>query len=342
MPTTIKDIAKKLKLSEATVSRALSGKSIVNEDTRQRVILTAREMDYYSDKPTSVLSDKSKTIGLVLPEIHSNYYSQLISEIEGRLREKGFSIILGLTNFEDEIALHYLRLFANKKVDGIICEVNTTQEILNTLRLLKDRYRIPTMLIGESFDDMYEDFDTIEINEEYGITLAYNHLLSLGHKNIVMVGDAKSNSRCKIFESCCKAQGIEDPKKYIHTGEERFELGGYLRMKEFLVQKERPTAVIATYDACALGAMRAIHEAGLEVPRDISVIGVDNGRELPYYTPQLTSVKRIAEGLGESVTQMLVGIIRDSQSHMAFHLKIRPELVIRESTCPVVSPVNQK
>jgi len=331
---TMKDIAAALNVSESTVSRALSGSSRLSVEMRNKVIKTAQDMNYFSNKPQSVIPVKTSTIGMIISEINSNYYIEIVGAVERKLRSAGYSMLLGLTSFDERNKINLLRTFAQKKVEGIICETTCrNSEVLDELRLARHKYKAP-VVIFKSVEDSRNEFDSITLDERTGVIQLAEHLISLGHKDIAFIGDIKSSTRCDYFLRTLRSKGIELRHECVRLGEERFEKSGYLRMNEILQLSKRPTAVVATYDAVALGAQRAILEAGLSIPGDISVAGIDNDRETPYYTPSITSVNRISDDMGDMAVTLLLNRINDKNLNVVQEVIVRAQLVVRESTGP--------
>jgi len=333
MPT-LKDIAERVGVNKSTVSRALSDSGKIASKTREKILKVANELGYIPNETAKVLAGKrSKTIGIILPELDCNYYAGLVGAVESKLKDQGYSLIIGQTGFKHENEFHYLELFVRKNLDGILISVHDRikfgKEIVKARKILK----IPVVII-EYFIDI-PDFDVIEIDNMYGIDIAIDHLYKLGHRRIGFISEYLSmGTRYPAYVEAMKKRNLTINEKFVKYGYERLELGGYLRMKELLGEKEIPTAVFVSYDTMAQGALKAIAEAGMRVPEDISVIGFDNIRESAYFSTPLTTIALPVLEMSEKAVDTLLRKIENDNVSTVQHLSLKPELVIRESTGP--------
>ena len=202
--------------------------------------------------------------------------------------------------------------------------------------MFKAKCDIPLIQVNTEIRN--ESYDYIEIDDYKGVSLAVDHLIELGHSKICYLGDIISNMRIKSFKDTLRKNSIEVDEDLIRVGEERFEEGGYLRMNEVLSLNKPVTAVFASYDDVAVGAMRAIYEKGLKIPEDISIIGVDNVRVTGYLYNKLTTISEPVDELGIIATKILIGKIEDKSNKIIQHVKLIPELIVRETTARLNQP----
>jgi len=333
---TLKDIANKAEVTISTVSRALNGNEEINKETRKRIVQIARELNYVSNKNEKEYCGSTlKTIGLICPEFKSNFYSSIANTIGARIKASGYAMIVGLTDFKYENELHYLNLFEEKNVDGIVFITGFDQRIKEDLINFKMRCSIPLVQLA-SFVNV-EEYDCIKIDESLAVNLAFDHLVELGHRDIAFLGENFTRDRQKYFMDALKKHEMKIDSDFIRAGEERFEEAGYLGMKEILALKGKmPTAVFASYDDIAIGAMKAIFEHGLRIPEDISVVGIDDIYLARYLNIALSTVSSPVDDMTNIALKILLGKIEDSDNKTIQHVVIKPKLIIRETTARVI------
>lgn len=329
---TLADIAKEANVHITTVSKALNDSTDISDETKRKIKSIADRLNYnYKSKNTVDKNGikKVNTIGVICPEIKSNYYAQILSTIESISREKGYSIIMGFTNFEYENERHYLELFVKKNIDGIIC-ITEGVDIGQDLKTLRENNDIPIILVATELK--VQECDSIKVDDYLGVTMAMEHLIELGHRDICYIGDLFSQGRLNTYLEILKKHKIKVNEDFIKVSNERFELCGYRCMKEILNKKNFPTAVFAAYDAIAIGATKAIYEADLNIPDDISVISVDDIDAAPYLYRGLTTVSGPISEMGNIAMNLLLKKIEDNHYKVIQHINLQPELIIREST----------
>ncbi len=236
--------------------------------------------------------------------------------------------IFGFTNFDSEIEKHYLKDLIGLQVKGIIF-ISESLDINNILTQYKECLSIPLVLITPNAET--KDFDCIKIDDEYGVKLSVEHLIQQGHKKIGYIGDELSNPRLEAFLKVKGENELKINKKWIQVSEERFERCGYELMSNLLKEGGLPTAILAAYDDIAIGAVKAVHDAGLKVPDDISIIGIDNIRVTEYYNPTLTSVAGPVEEMGRIALKLLFKKIKSPEYNVVQNVTLPPRLITRGS-----------
>lgn len=333
----LSDIAEKAGVNVTTVSRALNGSMEIKEETKEKIISIARELNYFANKSAKMYSNINNcTIGIICPEVISNYYAHMVNTIEEKITDRGYTIFIGLSKFKQEKEVHFLNLYAKKGVRGIIY-ITTNKKTGANLREFKSKYDIPVIQVA--VEDNLDDYDSIVIDDRRGISMAIEHLLELGHTDFCYVGDALS-TRLEFFTDTLTEHGIKVDNDYIRVGKDRFEEGGYIRMKEILSLKKLPTAVIASYDNVAIGAMKAIYEHGLRIPEDISVIGVDDINVASYLYKGLTTVSSPVNEMGNIATRILLDKIEDPTNKVIQHIVLNTDLITRETTARTTKKMN--
>ena len=328
---TLKDIARQAGVNISTVSRALSGSSEINEDTRRRICGIARELNYIPDLSARALTGKGTgLIGLILPEIGSSFYARVVDRVQLELNRRGFSLLIGVTNFRPDNEIQALNLFAGRKVDGMLVTGSMSEEIGRYLERTGTFRHVPVVLM-ETYVEL-QGCESIMIDNGWGIRLAVDYFHACGHRDIGFISeDISCRQRLPGFRTALAEDGLRPVENWIKTGVERFELGGYLRMKELLCEEKVPTAVFASYDSMAFGAMKAILDAGLRVPEDISLIGFDNIRESEFFNRPLTTVSPPVEEMVRLAAGLLEEKLQGQSAQPGSRRILKPELVIRES-----------
>ena len=329
---TLKDIASIAGVNKSTVSRALDGSPGVSEEKREQILKIADELGYVPDETARMLAGKNgRSIGIVIPEIDCNYYASVVGTIEKMLKEKGYSIIIGQSGFEFQNELHYLNLFIRKKVSGIIFNLYNTETFMEQYEKIKKIIKIPIVFIETSLS--LNEYDVIEIDNNYGVGIAVEHLVRTGCKRIGFISEYLSSKiRLPAFEKALRNSGIPVDRNLIKIGKERLEEGGYLRMNELIAQGSLPDAVFASYDTMALGAMKAMAEHGILSPRDVSIVGFDNVRESSYFAVPLTTVSPPVMEMSGAAVKILLEKIENKEKAFVQHISLRPKLVERSST----------
>lgn len=329
---TLKDIAGIAGVNKSTVSRALAGGSGVSEEKRKQICKIADELGYVPDEAARMLAGKNgNTIGIIIPEIDCSYYARVVGTIERKLKARGYSLIIGQTGFEYENELHYMNLFIRKKVNGIIFSVYNTKPFLKQFKSIRKIINVPIVFIENSMK--LPGFDEIEIDNNYGVLTAIKHFVRSGCRRIGFISEyLSSDIRLPAFERALNSEGISIDKSLVKVGKERFEAGGYLRMKELIEQGSLPDAVFASYDTMALGALKAMMEYGIRVPQDVSIAGFDNARESPYFPVPLTTVSPPVDEMGEMAVKILLDKAEGKENASVRHISLKPELVVRGST----------
>ena len=327
--TTLKDIAKIAGVNISTVSKALRGSSDINEETRKRIIQIATESNYQFEKIRKKSSNEYGIIGIVCPEIISNYYAQIVGIIEDEARKEGYFCLISITNFDPKNEKCYLNKLTDADIDGIIF-ISENRDLEKSLLDYKRKMNVPLVLISQNSET--KDFDCIKIDDDYGVRLAVEHLIQLGIKDIGYIGDELSNTRLNAFIKVLEENNLKINKKWIKVSKERFEKCGYNSMSSILKYNDIPIGILAAYDDIAVGVIKAIYDNGRNVPDDISVVGIDNIRSASYLRPELTTVAGPIEEMGKIAVKLLFKKIKDDDYNVVQNIRLTPVLIQRNST----------
>lgn len=327
MAVTIKDIAKKLNISYATVSKALSDADDISEKTKVLVKKTAVELNY---KPNYIarglVKNETKTIGLIVPDITNPFYSEIALAIEETVNKDGYSVFLCNSNWKHYKEIEYMNLLISKKVDGIIMAPTG----VNSLGISDTG--IPMVTVGTKRSYCGENF--VVIDNEKGGYMAVKHLLENNKRKIMFVGGkigVQSNKeRLEGYKKALIESGIEIETKYIRSGNFKTE-SGYVITKKALSEGIIPDGIFAGNDLLALGALEAVIELGLKIPEEIAVVGFD---DIPFAgLPEigLTTVAQPKYKMGKLAAGMLLNRLKNPES-VCENIVLNPRLVIRKTS----------
>lgn len=340
---TIVQIAEESGVSIATVSRVLNGTVPVSPKTRAQVEAVI-EKYHYTPNPLAqgLIRHQTKTLAMIVPDITNPYFSALFREIEQIAQHSHYSVILCNTSFtassfhsgKREQESTYFQMLLDKKVDGVIlaggqidlCEISEAYKDA----LYRLASSIPVVAIGPEIPKIPCRFVPREQAGDLAIPIRY--LASLGHKRIGFTGGedgvAVTELRLQVYQDTLRTLGLDTDEALIATSDFYIE-DGYLAAKKLLQLKNRPTALLAMNDHVALGALRAIADAGLTVPGDVSLISCDQFYDGDFFIPRLTTLNRHDRGLGRYAIELLLSLVQNTLPPDAPGLF--PELVLRES-----------
>lgn len=329
---TIRDLAEAAGVSVTTVSQILNGKGErFSLDTRRRVHQLQEEMGYVPDfNARNLIMKSAQTIGVLVPNLGNPFFSMFIRGVQETSRERHFIPLIFGANHDEQLESYYLEELIKRAVDGlIIASASITAEAIDNI--LK-KNGIPYLLIDQNGGP---SVDRVRINDEQGGQLAADHLVALGHQKIAVVMPDEPTQNLQIRLTGFKQRLAEHhidlaDSAVIHS--EMTKLGGYQATKAVLAQ--HPTAVFAINDETALGLMRGLHEQGVSVPQDISVLGYDDIDLDEYVVPKLTTIHQPVVTMGQQATGLLINRIQD-QRQAAQLVDLPVDLRERESTAPL-------
>jgi DNA-binding LacI/PurR family transcriptional regulator len=326
----MKDVARLASVSVQTVSVVVNDKAVVATDTRNRILAAIDELGYRPQAVArSLRTGATRTIGLMVADITNPFFARMADAVEDHAHGAGYSLILYNTHSDPERERTYFQIAAQRWVDGMLFV--TTKDMLHGLDALRSA-GIPVVAIDRIPDDY--DGPYVILDNRMSGRLAAQHLLDLGHRDLVHICgplDLRlSVERLESFESTVRERG-GTPIPHV-IGDASWSCGsGYRAMRGLLKGERRPTAVFAANDRLAIGAMRAIVEAGLRIPEDVSVIGVDDIELAAYQTPPLTTIRQNLRDVATLATRMLLDLVSGTDSRQS-KVVFKPELVVRQST----------
>lgn len=326
---TIKDVAEKAGVSASTVSRALSGNTPVDETTKKRVMQAVQELNYRPNELARGLKvGKTKTIGLVMPNVRNLMFPAAIQGITDVARQHGSTVILCNTDEDLETEMAQIDSLQQRRVDGLIFSTATSDSD-HILELKESGFPV-TLLIRH----MGEDVDAVIVDNFTGGYDGTQLLLSRGFRRIALInGTLKLDLYQQRYEGY--RQALTDAEvpiipDLIHHERSGW-MDGYYSMLSILESNVLPDAVFATSDPKALGVIKAIKEKGLKVPEDISVLGYDNLETSQLMDPPLTTVAQPFYELGQTAAKRLFKLINSKRRLKPKVEKLPIKLVLRDS-----------
>jgi LacI family transcriptional regulator len=335
MAVTIKDVAREARVSVATVSRALNGHSNVTPETRDHVLGVAARLRFIpSEAARTLISRRTHTVGALLPDLHGEYFSELIRGIDLAARARGLHLLVSSSHGDAAEAAAALRAM-NGRVDGLLVmspHVNADFLWGNVPEGL------PAVLMNTRVAE--GKHSSFAVDNYGGAFAMVRHLVERGHKRIAFVAGPDSNfeaqERLRGYRAAL-AELLPEANADVLQGDFTQE-SGWRVGNQVVALTERPTAVFASNDMMAIGCLSAFNEAGLQVPRDIALAGFDDIPISRYVNPPLTTVRAQITELGALALDRLASSIEDPERMVVQHLTLRADLVVRQSTAAPMPP----
>lgn len=320
---TIRDVATRAGVSVATVSRTLNGISPVSEDASRRVMSAVKALKYVPHAAARSLSiRRSHTLCVLLPEVHGEFFSEVISAMDLAARDRGFHLLVS-SSHEDTDEMNAVLKALRGRVDGIILmSPERGARVLAT--------DVPTILLNSGGRGR----KSIEIDNFNGARRMTEHLISLGHERIAYIAGPEHNAdareRLRGYRAAMESAGLAAGTREIPGS--FTEESGYGAVQTLLKASPRPTAIFAANDATAIGAMFALREAGIALPAEMTLAGFDDIPIARYLTPQLTTVRVDIAELGRRAVEELLSEIENPGAGSSRKELIATTLAIRESS----------
>lgn len=333
---TIKDIARQLGVSSATVSLALNNAPGVNEETRRRVKEYAERLRYRPNASArAITTGRTYLIAVILSRLTDSFFQEIVQGIENVAYRKGYDVIVNTVGDGTQPESVFIERLIGRRIDGLIGWYG----LPSTTALARlDEAEIPVLLL---LPDDAGERPHLGMDNRLGGRLAAEHLLALGHRRILFVGgdDMHSSLRAEGAETALAEQGLpldccRLPGMFVRNMTE----AAYTHFQEQLRQKDWDyTALFCAMDVLAVGVYRALKEAGLRIPEDVSVVGFDDMRWTSLLSPPLTTVHQPQVSQGEAAMEMLLALMEGQEVP---NRVLEPRLIIRDSTGPVSSADN--
>lgn len=332
--TTIKDIANVLNISAAAVSKALHNDSRISEKTKKAVRQVAENLNYQPNHLASALRrGKSKLVGVIVPRTNSNFFSQIIHNIEEVLNEEGYNIIITQSNesFKKECA--NIDTLLHTQVDGIIASMANETVNLDYFEKVKQA-GIPLITFDRGENDLNVDY--IGIDDYNSSHIIVDHLVKQGCKRIAHIGGFKHtriyNNRIRGYVDALKKHNLPlDDELLIETNLTKED--GREKMKQLLNLENKPDAIYAASDFAALGALQVLQEQGINVPNDMAIVGFGNEPFTSLISPSISSINQHSYDMGRVAANLFLEFSKQKKIEQTLTKHIlEVELMVRDSS----------
>lgn len=342
---TIRDVAKLAGVAPITVSRVVNSLSGVNEATRQRVNKAIAELNYVPNAMAkSLRSRRTCTIALVLTDITNPFWTTIARGVEDTAARSGYNVIFCNTDEDLEKETKYINILLQRRVDGIIIAASSDDR---RPLLSLNRHDVPCVLIDRKVNGF--NADVVRSDSKEGARLLTQHLIDLGYHRIAMLaGPSKvftSRERLAGYLEALQKNGITLDDNLIKEGMYEEE-GGFQFVQELLNRVSRPTAIVAANLSIAIGALRAIRDAGLRVPEDVGLVCFDDLPQASLIYPFLTVWAQRPYAMGVAAAELLLTrMTSNARRHKIREIIIDADLIIRKSCgneLPMVSDQRER
>jgi LacI family transcriptional regulator len=329
---TIREVAKRAGVSMTTVSHVVNQSRFVSEATSRRVRRAMKELKYQPNALARSLRRKdTHTLGLVLPDSSNPFFAEVGRGIEDFAFSQNYNVLFGSSDGDLEKENAYLRVFIEKQVDGIIF-VAAGESAKHIQALLAKK--LPLVVVDREFKTVIADY-VVADNRRGGLQ-ATEHLIQLGHRVIGCIAGPStvtpSAERVTGYRDALEAHSLPFDASLVQRGDFSAS-SGFDAVQAFLTRKDkRPTAIFACNDLMALGALGAIHKAGLRVPDDISLVGYDDIVLASYTNPPLTTIQQPKYEMGRLAVQILLERLNSEKPAKPKRHLLNTTLIVREST----------
>ncbi len=325
MPATIRDVARAAGVSVATVSRAMNGADNVLPETKQRILDAAKELRFMpSGAARSLITRRTDTIGALLPDLHGEYFSELIRGIDQAARARGLHLLVSSSHGDADELAAALRAMSGR-VDGLLVMSPHADAQFLSHNLPSG---LPAVLVNTGID--LPGHDAFVVDNFGGAQTMTRHLAAAGRKRVAFIGGPLGNHEAQERLRGYRAGLRAGMREIVFEGDFSEECG-WSAGRRIAQAKPRPDAVFAANDMMAIGCLVALGEAGLRVPEDVALAGFDDIPIARYVAPALTTIRVPIAALGTAALDALAKAVKAPQSQ-AWHSTVMPvELVVRRS-----------
>jgi LacI family transcriptional regulator len=341
MAARLKDIADDLGLSVVTVSKVLRNHPDIGEATRKRVQKRMRELNYQPNfAARSLVTGRTWTLGLVVPDLLHPFFAEIAKAISTETRKHGYSLLISSSDEDPELEIQEIKQLLARRVDAIL--VASAQSSMDCFRMIEEQ-KTPYILIDRRFGDLDANF--VGVDDASVGMLATSHLYEQRCRRIAHIRGPNVSTAIGRLEGYLRALATHNLKPLPGhvvslgaSGDQRGEKGGYEAARQLLTAETRPDGIFCFNDPSALGAMRAILEAGLRIPEDMAVVGCGNFSYSDFLRVPLSSVDQGSEAIGKRAADLALRIARKKVQTKPKTEYISSRLVVRASSRRVPDP----
>jgi len=334
----LEQVARRAKVSTATVSRVLNNASMVKNSTRARVEKAIEELKYHPNlHARNLAGGKSRTLGVIASNMENPFFFDIYKTIEADAHARGYEVVVANTDYRSEQLVASIRLMIGRRVAGLAAIVSEMEPAL-IKELTESRIPVVFYDVGQP----RQNITNIRVNYRRGIEKVIDYLDSLGHRRLGFVGHHATlgplNERMKaVLDAVARNPSLEVKTA---AGTDTLE-GGQQAARVLLSSGYQPTAIICVNDIMAVGALRELRERGIHVPRDMSVTGFDNVKLSEFCFPALTTLHIPRERIGHIICNCLIPAPAH-QPPSEHEIVIDPEFLVRESTGPAPAAARKR
>lgn len=337
MPT-IRDVARRAGVAPTTVSRVINNSGYVSQPTRERVEAAVADLGYVPNTlARSLRFKKTNTLALVLPDITNPFWTTLARGVEDAASDRGFNVIFCNTDESEAEQEKYLTILLQKQIDGIV--LAPARSTAGPVELVQ-RQGVPVVVVDRQVPSA--QVDVVRGDSERGAYLLVGYLVALGHRRISILtgprGVSTAEDRVAGYQKALAEGGLDIDSDQVLYGEFT-QASGYGMTQRVLTAGLRPTALFAANNFIAIGALRALHDAGLRVPEDITLVSFDDMPQAFVIDPFLTVAAQPAYQMGHQATELLLARLSGSAPAGHQHVLLPTETIVRRSSGP---PPNQQ
>ena len=335
---TLRDVAKKARVSPMTVSRVVNGAPSVRPETRRRVEKAISDLNFIPNGVARGLkSNKTGSLGLIVPDIVNPFFAVVVRGAETVARRAGYRLLLCISENDLALERQYVEDMISHCVEGLLIAPVGDRSLSNVELLVRRKF--PFVLMDRSVRGL--DCDLVQGDNVAGARRLVRHLVSIGHRRVAAIIEpdnvSTARERLQGYREALAAAGIAlDPELVAETSADR--TGGYSATHQILSLDPLPTAIVAVNNMTALGAMQAIRERGLKVPADIALVCFDDVEHLAVLSPFLTVMNQPAESFGTVAAQLLLDRIAGKTHDRPRQVVLQPHLLVRESCGAKAAP----
>ena len=336
---TLSDVARLARVSTATASRALSNPGLVSEATRLAVIAAAEQTNYRPNlMARSLRKQQSQAIIVLVPGLDNYFYLEILRGLEEAAHARGYSLVLGLTNGDQDREDAYISVVQSQRADGLILLDGGLSHLLGA----EQTFKVPAVQVVERLPGV--DLPFVKIDDRAAAAKATRHLLDLGHRRIGHISGLPRYSvtpdRIAGYRQALEAAGVRFDPALVVRGD-FLTVQGEAAARQLMALDKPPTAIFCGNDESAFGAMTALRDLGFKVPTDISLVGFDDVQQAAQHDPPLTTLRQPRYELGFAAMTLLLDILSRA-GDLELEQILPVEMILRESTAPVSQTKNRR
>jgi LacI family transcriptional regulator len=331
----MKDIARDMGLSTVTISKVLRGHPDIGEETRKRVLKRMKELNYQPNLAArALITGRTYTLGLVVPDLLHPFFAQVAKALSASIRGHGYGLLITSSEEDPQLERQEIEQLVARRVDVML--IASSQWTVESFRHV-EQAGIPYVLIDRQFPGLAANF--VGVDDDAVGHLAATHLIAQGCTRIAHIRGPETSTamgRLEGYRRALTEQGMAPQPGHIvsigASGDDRGEPGGYEAARKLLAAEPRPDGIFCFNDPVALGAMRAILEAGLRIPEDIAVVGCGNLSYSDFLRVPLTSVDQDSAEIGRLAAEVALELVAAAEPQRPRTEQVQPRLVVRASS----------